>query len=602
MDRFHHFRREEENTSSWLVRLRPPLASSSCAEHLSPVRLDLGGLTRASALRFPHVRLPSRQGCHPFPRRPARPRRRLGDRRADDPSRRRRSERSRQVDPAAGHGRPPRSRYGDDRPPPPGTTVGYLAQEHERSTTETVGEHLRRLTGVSEAEKELESAAVDLSRGLRGSDDRYADALERWSGLGAPDFDARLTVTADLLHLDEDVLDRPTVTLSGGQMARVALGAILLSRFDVVLLDEPTNDLDFAGLDLLEGFLAEQNRPAAIVSHDREFLDRTINAVLEIDEHSHQARLYRGGWSAYLAERAADRQHAEEAYSLYQDRRRTLSDRAQRERGWATTGATKEKRKPRDHDKAQRDFRVNRTEQLASRARRTERALERLDVVEKPWKGWELRFGIDEAPRSGAVVARLERAVVERGGFRLGPVDLEIGWGERVWLNGPNGTGKTTLLLALLGRLPLASGDRWMGPSVVFGELGQRRSRWDPESTLIDAFLADTGLAMSEGRSLLAKFGLGTDHVLRAVGSLSPGERTRAELACFQAVGVNFLVLDEPTNHLDLPAVEQLEAALDRYTGTLLVVSHDRRLLDALDATQRLDLETWVTGSPSDGA
>ena len=122
------------------------------------------------------------------------------------------------------------------------------------------------------------------------------------------------------------------------------------------------------------------------------------------------------------------------------------------------------------------------------------------------------------------------------------------------------------------------------------------------ESTLIDAFLADTGLLVSEGRSLLAKFGLGPDHVPRSVGSLSPGERTRAELACFQAVGVNFLVLDEPTNHLDLPAVEQLEAALDGYAGTLLVVSHDRRLLDALDVTERLDLEHLVTGPASDGA
>jgi ATPase subunit of ABC transporter with duplicated ATPase domains len=421
--------------------------------------------------------------------------------------------------------------------------------------------------------------------------------LERWNALGVADFDTRLAGLADDLGLDAMLLGLPTAALSGGQMARVALAGILLSRFDVVLLDEPTNDLDFAGLDLLEGYVAERNQATVIVSHDREFLDRTIDEVLELDEHSHRARLYRGGWSAYLAERAADRRHAEEAYALYQDRHRTLSDRARRERGWATSGATREKKKPKDHDKAQRDFRINRTEQLASRARRTERALERLDVVEKPWEGWQLRFGIDEAPRAGAVVARLDRAVIERGAFRLGPIDLEIGWGERVWLNGPNGKGKTTLLLALLGRLPLASGDRWMGPSVVVGELGQLRSHHDAGSTLLDAFLADTGMLVSEGRSLLAKFGLGPEHVRRSVGSLSPGERTRAELARFQAVGVNFLVLDEPTNHLDLPALEQLEAALARYRGTLLVVSHDRRLLDAMDVTTRLDLEDLVTGA-----
>src|SRR5205807_3635094 len=129
-------------------------------------------------------------------------------------------------------------------------------------------------------------------------------------------------------------------------------------------------------------------------------------------------------------------------------------------------------RRQKDNDKAQRDFRINRTEQLAARARRTEQALERLERVDKPWEGWNLRFAIREAPRAGTVVARLDQAVVARGSFRLGPLDIEIGWGERVALVGPNGSGKTTLLEALLGRLPLASGDRWIGPGVVAGELG----------------------------------------------------------------------------------------------------------------------------------
>ena len=475
---------------------------------------------------------------------------------------------------------------------PATATVGYLAQEHPRSDTESVAHHLRALAGVADAEASLQASTEELARRLPGADDRYAAALERWTALGAPDFDARLAGTVADVGLGSAVLDHHTAALSGGQLARVALAGILLSRFDVLLLDEPTNDLDFAGLDLLEAFVTGRTGATVIVSHDREFLDRTIDEVLEIDEHTHRARTYRGGWSAYLAERAADRRHAEEAYAVYRDRRRELAERAQRERQWATSGARREKRKPKDHDTAQRDFRVNRTEQLASRARRTQRAAERLEVTEKPWEGWDLRFVIEQAPRSGSVVARLEEAVIERGSFRLGPLDLEIGWGERVWLNGPNGTGKTTLLLALLGRLPLVSGRRHVGPGVVVGELGQSRSRWPRDATLLDAFLADTGLGVSEGRSLLAKFALGPAHVERAVGSVSPGERTRAELARFQAGGVNLVVMDEPTNHLDLPATEQLEAALDHYTGTLLVVSHDRRLLDALRTTRRIDVES----------
>jgi ATPase subunit of ABC transporter with duplicated ATPase domains len=195
---------------------------------------------------------------------------------------------------------------------------------------------------------------------------------------------------------------------------------------------------------------------------------------------------------------------------------------------------------------------------------------------------------VASAPRGGDVVMRLREAVVERGAFTLGPVDVEIGWRDRVALVGPNGSGKTTLLLALLGRLPLVSGERSMGASVVVGEMDQARAAFAADQPLLDAFLGATGMTLAEGRSLLAKFGLTADHVTRSAATLSPGERTRAVLAGFAAQGVNCLVLDEPTNHLDLEAIEQLELALAGYDGTLLVVTHDRRLLEALELTRAI--------------
>jgi ATPase subunit of ABC transporter with duplicated ATPase domains len=191
------------------------------------------------------------------------------------------------------------------------------------------------------------------------------------------------------------------------------------------------------------------------------------------------------------------------------------------------------------------------------------------------------------------VVLRLIGATVKRGGFRLGPVDLEIGWAERVAIVGPNGSGKTTLLGALLGDVPLAAGDRWIGPGVVVGEMDQARAAFMSEHCLLDAFVTATHLGRGDARSLLAKFGLGADHVLRSAVTLSPGERTRAVLARFAAQGVNCLVLDEPTNHLDLPAIEQLELALDGFDGTLLLVSHDRALLDAVRVTRTVDVQAW---------
>ena len=181
-------------------------------------------------------------------------------------------------------------------------------------------------------------------------------------------------------------------------------------------------------------------------------------------------------------------------------------------------------------------------------------------------------------------------AVVERGDFALGPLTLDIAWADRIALVGPNGSGKTTLVEALLGRLPLAQGTRRIGPSVVVGELAQDRRVLRGTSSVVDSFMAATGLRRDRARAQLAKFGLGADAVLRSPASLSPGERTRAELAAFAATGVNFLVLDEPTNHLDLPAIEQLESALHEYQGTLLLVSHDRRLLESVSLTRRVEL------------
>ena len=314
--------------------------------------------------------------------------------------------------------------------------------------------------------------------------------------------------------------------------------------------------------------------------------------MLELDEHARPGAPTAAAGPAYQAERAADRAHAEEAYAVYESQRAELRQRAQRERQWATTGVTKEKKHPRDNDKAQRDFRINRTEKLASRARRTERALESLEAVEKPWEGWDLRFAISEAARSGAVVARLDDAVVERGDFVLGPLH------PRHRVGGAHGARR-----ARTGRArrrssrPCSAGSRWrrgrrhMGPSVVVGELGQdRRVPRGTSSTVADAFVGRHRAHRGAARSQLAKFGLGADAVLRPPSSLSPGERTRAELAAFAATGVNFLVLDEPTNHLDLPAIEQLESALGGYEGTLLLVSHDRRLLETVPVTRRVEL------------
>jgi ATPase subunit of ABC transporter with duplicated ATPase domains len=474
---------------------------------------------------------------------------------------------------------------------PPTATVGHLAQEPERMPGETVRAFLGRRTGVTEAQRMLDAATSALAAGSAGADDGYAAALDRWLALGGADLEERSGAVAADLGLAVD-LDHPMTGLSGGQAARAGLAALLLSRYDVYLLDEPTNDLDLDGLDRLERFVARIKAPTVLVSHDREFLTRTVTAVLELDLAQQQVRSYGGGYLAYLEERRVARRQARAAYEEYADTVAALKERAMTQRNWMEQGVRNARRRATDNDKFVRRFRAESSEKQAAKVAQTERLIERLDVVEEPRKEWQLRMTIAAAPRSGAVVATLRGAVVTRGSFTLGPVDLQIDWADRVAISGPNGSGKSTLLAALLGRVPLAAGHAALGPGVIVGEIDQARAHFLGEASLLDAFgAAVPAMTPADVRTTLAKFGLGADHVLRPAGTLSPGERTRAALALLQARGVNLLVLDEPTNHLDLPAIEQLESALDSYPATVLLVTHDRQMLDAVRITRHVQVE-----------
>ena len=412
--------------------------------------------------------------------------------------------------------------------------------------------------------------------------------------LGGADAEERLEVVAAELGLDVD-LDRPVASLSGGQAARVSLAGLLVSRWDAYLLDEPTNDLDAAGLDALEDFVLGLDAPVVLVSHDREFLARTVTAVVEIDRSLQRVATYGGSYDAYLEERSITRRRARESYEDYQARRGSLEERARRQRAWmekGTRNALRKKRSGSERDKFIRAHARATSEKQAAKARQTDRMIERLDVVEEPRKEWELQFTIASAGRSGDIVAVASGAVVERGDFRLGPVTLQLDLGDRVAITGPNGAGKTTLLALLLGRVPPSEGSAGLRSSVVVGEIDQARSAFESPDTLGRAFEDEMpDWTHAEVRTLLAKFGLGADHVARQASSLSPGERTRAGLALLQARGVNLLVLDEPTNHLDLPAIEQLESAIDAFDGTVLLVTHDRRMLQSVRLTRRWEVD-----------
>jgi len=466
---------------------------------------------------------------------------------------------------------------------PPDATVGLLPQEPDRRPGETVAQFLGRRTGVTAAEAVMDAAAAALGD---TSVDDYTPALERWLVLGGADLAERAEhVVADLgLGVD---LSADMTSLSGGQAARAGLASLLLSRYDVLLLDEPTNDLDLDGLDRLERFVAELQTPTVLVSHDREFLARTITRVVELDLAQQQVGVYAGGYAAYLHERDVARQHARQAYADFAETKSDLEARARMQRGWMKAGVGKSKSAANDPDKLTRRFRQDASEKQAAKARQTQRRIERLDVVAEPRKEWQLHLEIAVAPRGATVVAALDDAVLTRGAFTLGPVSAQVNVGDRLVIAGANGSGKSTLLALLVGRLQPTSGRAVLGSGVEVGEVDQARALFRGAQPLARVFGASVpDWPDADVRTLLAKFGLRGAHVGRAAASLSPGERTRAALALLAARGVNLLVLDEPTNHLDLPAIEQLEHAVDGYAGTLLLVTHDRRMLEQVRATR----------------
>ncbi len=442
-------------------------------------------------------------------------------------------------------------------------TAGYLPQEPERRRGETLLDFLERRTGIADAEAQMNAGG-----------DGYHDALDRFLTLGGADLERKARKVCAELGV-RVALDQQLPTLSGGEAARVSLAALLLARFEVLCLDEPTNDLDFDGLERLERFVAGYNGSIVLVSHDRAFLDRAVTRLVVFDQETRKVNEFAGTYDEFEQERARALQQQASAYAGFVDERDRFSVLLGRRREQARHGVGLGRRE---------------TQALRSKVSQVKRRLERLEEVEKPWRPWRLELTLEPRSRSGDVVARLAGAVVERGEFRLGPIDVDIFWSERVAIAGPNGAGKTTLLRALVGELPLAYGTRRVGTGVVFGELDQQRELFASGESLLDRFCADTPLQPTEARTLLGKFGIRGDDVLRPARSLSPGERSRAVLAALQARGANCLILDEPTNHLDLEAIVQLEDALADYLGTVLLVTHDRRLLERFAATRTITL------------
>ncbi|MEI6266604.1 MAG: ABC-F family ATP-binding cassette domain-containing protein [bacterium] len=400
----------------------------------------------------------------------------------------------------------------------------------------------------------------------------------------------------DSTGIREISLDREVGTLSGGEKTKLLLATIMLAGSDILLLDEPTNNLDKEGLILLEEYLLNNKKAVIFVSHDRTFIRKLSTKVLELSANATGLATYNMSYDDYLNEKHLEKEKIKSDYENYlEDKKR--AEKAYREMQRNATKSNNSKNK-KDNDK----LAFNREKESATRklGRQTEvlrNRIGRMDDKSKPQKELDLNFLFDNHEYLGDSIAKLDKVEINLSKERkIGPLTLEVNRGDRIAIVGANGVGKTTLLKILLKELKPTSGDISIGPSVHFGLIDQDQSIPAPDKSLLDNFKIMTGLeadksSLTEGklRQVLARFNLDEKNNIVAE-KMSPGERQRLILASLSWKGANVLLFDEPTNHLDIAAAEELQSAINKYSGTYIVITHDREFLEAIKPSKVLEI------------
>ncbi len=406
----------------------------------------------------------------------------------------------------------------------------------------------------------------------------YQQLQRRFEAAGGYGYRDRLGGVVEGLGLPEDMLDRELLSLSGGELTRVTLARALLADADLLLLDEPTNHLDIDSVEWLEGFLSDYERAFLLVTHDRRLLEKVGRRVFAV-EHEH-VETQGGDFATYLRESEARLDLMRREYE--QD----LEKIEQLQRFYDRFHAKKDKAKQ-------------------AKAKLTQIERIKAGLREPPKQKRSFKLGLPQPKPSARVVLELKTAAVSVGSaddaagahVLVRDVDVVLERGEKVALLGPNGSGKTTLIETVAGLRSLASGASHLGHNVRPAYYSQQGRELREEDTVLQSVLPLTGQDEQVARGLLGRFQFGPDEVEKRVGMLSGGERSRLRLLTLLVGDANFLLLDEPTNHLDMGSVEALADALEDYTGTILLVTHDRHLIDRV-ATRVLEIHDGRPAQP----
>ena len=485
-----------------------------------------------------------------------------------------------------------------------GTRIGYLSQESSDAFIGQSAHHtvFEEMVAVFEPLRGMEARLRQMEAEMAGdatSDDlleEYSRLLVQYEIAGGYDYETRVRMVLTGLGFRPDAWGQPLTQLSGGQKTRVLLGRLLLEAPDLLILDEPTNHLDVQTIEWLENTLTSWPGAVLVVSHDRYFLDRVANTIWEMSTAG--VETYRGNYSAYLTQRQDRWERLQREYEAFQERvakemdfiRRNIAgqrtqmawgklSRLSREveavrvgglgaigdlgsKGWSQISSELDLRRP------------------ASTLGELQAAIAALPAPTRPPV---VNMRLSAAYRSGNIVLRAADLTVGYPGRALFTVEeLELHRLETAALIGPNGTGKTTFLKVILGTLEPLAGSITLGASLKVGYFAQAQEALNPEATVIDELLRHKEMPISEARNYLARYLFRGDDVFSQISTLSGGERARLALAILVLEEANFLLLDEPTNHLDIMSQEVLQSALESFNGTILLVTHDRYLVDRL--------------------
>jgi ATP-binding cassette subfamily F protein 3 len=489
-----------------------------------------------------------------------------------------------------------------------GTRIGYLRQEAMEAFAERANTVYAEMLGVFGGLKTQEAALQELEHRMADGDTSaellhvYSEAQHAFEHAGGYDYELRISQVLYGLGFGKEEWDAPLAQLSGGQKTRALLARLLLEQPDLLILDEPTNHLDVEAIEWLEGTLRTWPGALLLVSHDRYFLDKVVDRIWEMSRQGIEQ--YRGNYSAYLQQRQERWERRETEFQAIKERFLKELDYIKRNIARdATTNMAKGRLR-----RLIREVRVVQAGGLQTLLdKQWGQVMDEVDISETRWgvmdveqaiKGLQsplrrppqLNLRLKTTLRSGNLVLRSSALEIGYPGnplFRADPIQLERL--ECAALIGPNGTGKTTFLRTLLGQIPALAGEIRFGASLKVGYFAQAHDKLNPDHTVLDELLSHKHMLLGQARNYLAQYLFRGDDVYKPVRLLSGGERGRLALALLALEGANFLLLDEPTNHLDIPAQEVLQEVLEQFDGTILLVSHDRYLIDRL-ATQIWEL------------